>query len=338
MNVPHVIDVHMVVKIGIIGNGNQSSRLIELIQNRDDSNVNTIFHPSKKSKERTVTNTFSDLFNCDSIIIASPNDTHYDYINQIFQNFSGYIFCEKPPVTSQIQLDDLKKLSKKFKHRLFFNFNYRFSRLNDLIQNNNKSEKIGKILHIDIISTKGLAYKKSYINSWRSKGKENTHSILDNVSIHYIDLLLSHFGKIKNINYFPTSVSKNSASFDTCHLSLQFQKGVLTTIFNSYAAPYLNEITIIGTNGYLKIKDDNITLFSPRDTFDLNNFFISPPISEQIKVSTISDYTKSLKNSLDYFISIVQEKSIFKIDYFNTSIDSNQIILDLHKKIFVKNV
>jgi len=324
----------MALKVGIIGYGNHARRLATIIDNIENIEIIKVFHPSKDLGIDTSTNSFSDLFECDCVIIASPNNTHYDYLMRLLPNFSGYVFCEKPPVSSQTELDELKKFSPEFRKRLFFNFNYRFSDISKTIHDNSDSKVMGKLSHINIISTHGLAYKKEYLNSWRANGKENLHNILDTVSIHYIDLLCLYFGSIKNIQYSPTLISNNGTSYDTCNLLIQFQNGQSSMIFNSYAFPYLYEITLIGTNGYTTIRDDKSTQFSPRDTFDSNDSFITPPISNESEFSLNSDYISSLKNSMEYFLSKVQSKSDIEENYFDTSIRSNQIILDLHSKKF----
>jgi len=103
-----VIDVHLALKIGLIGYRNQAERLIDIIKSRADSKLECIYHPTKKFDDSLFTNRFDDLLVCDAIIISSPNDTHYKYLTKL-QNFDGYIFCEKPPVTS---INDLEKLRK----------------------------------------------------------------------------------------------------------------------------------------------------------------------------------------------------------------------------------
>lgn len=322
----------MVVKVGIIGFRNHAARLYNLVQNCTESKIYKIFHPSKNFDLPECTNNFSDLYDCDAIIIASPNQSHFEYIEKLISEFSGYIFCEKPPVTTQSQLSFLKNIPNIQKEKIFFNFNYRFSNMNLLIKEYCHSENFGQISHINIISTKGLAYKNDYLNSWRADGNTNLHNILDTVSIHYLDLLFYNFGKIKSINYVPVNISKRGTSYDACHLVLEFQNGLTASIFNSYSSPYVNELLFVGTNGYMTIRNNELILFSPRDSYNENNFFKTPPIYDQTHLSMEEDYEISLRRSIDYFISIVKNNSIFELKLFETSIHSNQIILNLHEE------
>ena len=123
----------LVVQLGIIGYRNQAERLITLAETNPKCNLKYIFHPNKKISDKRVTNNLNDLFSCDAIIISSPNSTHYEYIKKL-SHYSGYVFCEKPPVTTFEELKKLKKLNENKKRKIFFNFNYRFSELNNILK------------------------------------------------------------------------------------------------------------------------------------------------------------------------------------------------------------
>ena len=113
--------------------------------------------------------------------------THFEYIKKLIENSDCFIFCEKPPVTSLDGIKYLENISPENKKRVFFNFNLRFSKLNQIIKEYSDSEKHGKIIQIKIISSMGFAFKNEYLNSWRSDGKTNLHNIIVNSSIHWSD-------------------------------------------------------------------------------------------------------------------------------------------------------
>lgn len=327
-----MIGVQLVIKIGLIGYRNHASRLLRLLEQRSDCKLDFIYHPTKLFKDPRATNNLSELFECDAILIASPNHTHYEYLEKLLKKFKGYIFCEKPPVTSLMEIEKLEKLDVGKKSRIFFNFNYRFSEINNNLINQLKSASIGKIIHINMIYTQGLAFKKEYEKSWRADGEKNLHNISETVSIHYLDLLNLHFGNIKKLFYFPRLVSKNGTSYDTSYFTLQYDTGVTASILNSYASPSIDEITIIGTNGYFTIKNNELSIYSPRDTFNSKGFFISPPIIEKCSFSMENDYQNSLQKSLDYFISHVKEMTPIDLGHFNASLRTNKMILNLIKQ------
>jgi len=322
----------LVINIGFIGYRNHAARLLDLLEQRSDCKINFIYHPTKSFNDTRVTNNFSQLLKCDAILIASPNHTHYEYLKNLLENFKGYIFCEKPPVTTLIEIEKLENLDIEKKSRLFFNFNYRFSNINTNLKNQLNSDVIGKIIHVNMIYTHGLAFKKEYLNSWRADGKKNLHNIAETVSIHYLDLLNLHFGDIEKMVYFPRLVSEKGTSYDTDYLTLQYKNGITASILNSYASPSIDDITIIGTNGYFTIKNNELSIYSPRDTFNSKGFFLSPPIVYKHSFSMETDYQDSLQKSLNYFISHIKEKIPIDLDHFNASLRTNKIILNLIEK------
>ena len=322
----------LVVKLGIIGYRNHVERLVDILKKRKDCTIQHFYHPTKKINSPKFTNDFSKLLSCDAIIIASPNSTHYAYIKKLVKNYTGYIFCEKPPVTSQSELRNLRNLNSKIKSKIFFNFNYRFSNFNKLFKKYINSKKLGKIHYVNIISSHGLAFKKDYPSTWRADGKNNLNNILETVSIHFIDLAISNFGNISKSYNSSTLVSKKGTSFDTSCLILNHKNGVLTSILNSYAAPLIEELMIIGTNGYLTIRNNQLTICSPRDTFDKKGFFSSPPVYQKKSFVMTKDYDDSLKKSMDFFISHVKNNKRLQLKNFESSLDTNEILLKLKKK------
>ncbi len=324
-----VIDVLLVVNLGIIGYRNHAARLISLVENRKDCKIKYIYHPIKSILDYRATNNMSDLYSCDGVIIASPNNTHFNYIVDLLKNSDCAILCEKPPVTSSNELKKLERLSLEDKHRLFFNFNYRFSDIAENLQKNLHSKEIGKLIHLSIFSTHGLAFKKEYAKSWRADGKKNLHSVLETVTVHYLDLLIFCLGQMNKSYYFPTHVSENGTSYDTSSVILQYKNGTTVSIVNSYAAPYINDISIIGSNGFFTIRNDQLEIRSPRDTFDKRGFFKSPPILQKSKFSIQDDYTNSLEKSLNYFLIQVIEQQDMNINHFKSSLLTNRLILDL---------
>ena len=232
------------IKLGIIGYKNHPQRLIGLIEKNKNCELQFIYHPDRKIEDKKGTNEFSDLFKCDGVIIASPNHTHLQYIIKLLNSSQAKIFCEKPPVNNKKDLEVLESLSIEHKRRIFFNFNFRFSKFSEEIEKCKNSLEIGKIIQINMIFSHGLSFKKEYKNSWRSDGENNLHNILDTLTIHYVDLMNFHFGKIKNFMYLPFLNSKIGNSFDTAQITLEYNDGIIANILTSYAAPLINEISI----------------------------------------------------------------------------------------------
>ena len=321
----------MSIKVGIIGYKNQAKKLQRILE-REKCEITKIFHPTKNSSDIRFTNNFDDLYENDLVVVASPNNTHFKYIKKLLKNFSGYIFCEKPPVTSIKELRYLQKISKKYKNKLFFNYNLRFGELNKRIQRESKSKRIGNPIFINIISSKGLAFKDEYLNSWRSNGKNNLHNILDAVSIHFVDLLKFNFGEIIKYHYTPILGSKRGTSFDSAQIILKFKNGLTASIFNSYATPLYNEFSFIGTNGIITFNDKKLKILSPRNTFDSKKYFKTPPVKYSQNFSFEKEFSQSTENSIKYFLNHVKNMKPIDTKFFDMSISSNEAILNLKKQ------
>ena len=314
--------------IGIIGYGTHANRIISILENFSNIKITKIFHPTKIVLENIGTNRFEDLYDCDCVFIVSPDNTHFQFILKLLQNYNGYIFCEKPISTEITELFSLEKISIEKKKKIFFNFNFRYSKLGQILEKAIFEKEIGEISHISIISTHGLAFKKEYLESWRSDKKKNIHNILDSLAIHYLDLISFYLGDIKNSNYFPSIVSKNGETYDTCTITLEIGNTFIT-IYCSYANPKINEVLIIGTNGYITIRDDKKEIFSPRDTFNEKGFFIKPPVIESQPFNFENEYIESLKESISSFIYCVKNKKSIDTNNFEKSIITTKLLIGL---------
>ena len=315
-------------KIGIIGFGNHASRIISILKTFENIEIYKIFHPTKIVLENIGTNQFDDLYDCDCILILSPDDTHFEYLSKLSKNYDGYIFCEKPIVTKFDELEKLENINENKKRKIFFNFNFRFSKFSEIIKNEINNKNIGEISHVNIFSTHGLAFKKEYLDSWRSD--KNYNNILDSLAIHYLDLILFQMGNIKNSYYYPRLVSKNGNTYDTCSLTLEVEN-TSVMIYCSYANPKMNEIVIIGTDGYITIRDNKKEIFSPRDTFDSKGFFVKPPMISNEDFNFENEYASSLKKSLNYFIDCVKNKKFIDLENFDASIMTTKLLIEIKK-------
>ena len=142
------------MKISIIGYKNHSLRLKTILNDLGYNNIcNFNYHTDK----------ISIIEDSDVFFIATPNDTHVDWIKKL-GNYNKYIFCEKPPATNENDLDEIQD----YRGKLFFNFNYRFSYLSKIINNYNNNGELGSPIYINCLSTHGLAFKDSFKDSFKT--------------------------------------------------------------------------------------------------------------------------------------------------------------------------
>ena len=306
------------ISIGIIGNGGHSRRIQKILKKKKLKYF--IYKPDRpKYFDKSG---FAKLKKCKAIFIVSPNNTHYQYIHKLRQG--RYIFCEKPPVTN---LKDLNKLKKINNGKIYFNFNFRFLKISEILKNT-KKYNLGNLLYANLISSHGLSLKKKeYFNSWRSNINKCPSGVFEIVSIHYIDLI-NFFFDIKNfkgpklINY-----SGIGTSFDTSHVELKLKNDSIINIFVTYNSAYIKKFFFLFSNGFIEQNNNQIFVKGPAMNFDKKGFFKYPKTIIKYNIKDNKDYETSLFKSVSIFLNHVKKNKNFSNKSFNTSIKSNKLLL-----------
>ena len=318
------------ISAGFIGFSNHAQRIRKIAEMSGRVRTDVVFHPKKKLEHSKASNKLETLKKCDAVFILSPNHTHFHYLQYFSRDYSGYIYCEKPPVTTCEELEKLSLLPLD-RTKVFFNFQLRFSSLREVLEKSLEDGSIGDPLNCFILSTQGLAYKKNYAKSWRADIKQHPNGIAETKAIHFIDLLSLLFGSPIDYSYKPTNRSGNGTAFDTCNFSLTFKNDLNANLVMSYAAPLTFEFSLLGTNGLLEYRNNCLTLRTPRDSFDDRGYFRMPPETLRIESQGMgTDLTQeSLERSLGYFISHVDRNQSFPKELFEHSLSTNRFILNL---------
>ena len=303
------------MKITIIGYKNHSLRLHDLLNKLGYESTMWNHHEDK----------FSEIIDSDCVFISSPSDTHVNYIKKILKESPlSYIFCEKPPTTNAKDLKYLKGLDSSDKEKIFFNYNYRFSFLSQLVSECD----LGRPVHFNFMSSHGLALKDSYRDNWRFSSTNELLGVYGTVAIHYIDLCMWLLGEYESIKINKHNYS-NSKTADSITINMKFKNGCTTNIFVSYVTPFINKSDLIFDNGILELDNGKIKLYEPRESFDENGHFTKPYSRCVIDRESSRDYYDvSLKQSLFFFIESVIKKNKFKISDFDMSIESNELLLN----------
>lgn len=312
--------------VGTIGANNHADRIIKIIEANKIFSVKNIYTLNNNSNIANRTQNLSDLYDNKAIFILSPDNTHYYYLEKLLREYRGYIFCEKPPVNTDKELDNLTHIIDS--KRVFFNFNLRHSILNEKIMDVIRDGGLGRLLHVDAITSHGLAFQRNYIHSWRSENNNSPHRIALTKSIHYFDLLLNLFGKPDWVDLNAANLSGHEKSIDTCTIFMRYSEGATASICASYAAPYNDRITIYGTNGQIEYNGDDINFSGPRDTFDSQGRFSRPP-SKQLHKFNENLWDESLKKSINIFLNHVQFGKFFPVKWWKDSFYTNKKLLEI---------
>ena len=305
------------LKVCIIGNGIHSKRIQKILGTFKIKY--DIYKPvSKKNYKRK---SLKQLKKFNVFFIISPNHTHYHYIKSLHKQ--GYIFCEKPPTNNNKELTRLKKINSK---KIYYNFNYRFSKISQILKNR-KKYNLGKLIYANLISGKGLVFKPEYKKNSRSNVKVCPKGVFEMVTIHWLDLLYHLFKVTKIHEPQLTNLSKVGTSFDNSNIRVEIEKKIIAEIFCTYTSPLINKKLFVFENGIVEQNENKILIKGPAINYDKNKFFKPPKIIKKINVSEKKDYQDSLLKSVQFFLEIVRKKKVFSKKENAKSLVINKLII-----------
>ncbi|MGB0174517.1 MAG: Gfo/Idh/MocA family protein [Candidatus Poseidoniaceae archaeon] len=180
--------------------------------------------------------TLVEQFNLDSVIVATPNETHYD-LGTMFLNKGVDVFLEKPIATT---FDDASSLVSTSVHEgktLKSGFLLRFHPCIIDARAKIRSGKIGAI--------QSIRYSKNV----QRKGDESAHA-LDTLTIHGIDL-----AEFLLDGQTPLRISEVVGSRTSCALTLEYPNQVEICIDVGWETEAdIAELEVIGRNGRILVQ------------------------------------------------------------------------------------
>ncbi len=261
------------MNIGILGLGRIGLLFAETLLNQQVDIEIFGYAPTKRERYQELINRrnftfisdwgkFTDL-DLDGYVIASPSDTHYDYINQVV--FKGKpIFCEKPLDLSLERIERIQRLVDAYHTPLTVGFNRRFD---PDIQHLKKQLKEGHVGDPHIIRITGRDPAPPPAEFIRSSGG----IFLDQV-IHDFDMLRFLLEEDPESIYAEAQVLVDPAigalgDYDTAVCTLKFPSGCLAVVDSSRKAVYGYDqrIEIFGAQGMLTMQNQrpqNVVLYT----------------------------------------------------------------------------
>ncbi len=307
--------------IGVIGYKNHALRLMDEFYKSKHTKEIIVYHPKKKlgiNKKYQSTNDFQDLERCHAIIISSPTNTHYKYL-ELLENYSGYIFLEKPAVNKIYEEKKLLSFRKEMLSKIYINYNFLFSKTFRLLKKLINHKSFGKCVHFRVESSHGLAFKNEYLNSWRSLIGTGVGEV---VATHYYNLFLNLFD-FKDDNkaiICKSNFSGVKGAIDTVHITNNLKSKFQFSIFCSYSSAFDVSIKIFGTNGIIYYDGNKLNIQSPRDTFDSEGRFSKPPTIKSYNINHSKEWKVSLSKSVRFFIDTVSRGGLFDKNQQNVAI------------------
>ncbi len=311
------------VHITFFGYGSQAKRIKKYCQkffeNHEKIQYSGIVRKNFKNNDIKL---FSNIEDCiyqngliDCIFICTNNSSHLQVFKECIHKKIPYIYVEKPAIGVEDYLESKRKINNIKYIQIGYHFNYQeaFISLEKLV----KSDELGKLLKFEIFYGHGLAFKDQFQNSWRANEKD---ALLDTVLCHLVNLSI-RIGNIERLRDFIFSQIPNikNGILDTANLAFTNEKGSLFSLTSSWGSPLEKSVKAYFDNGIWEYNFNDLIIKSPRDVFDENGMFKSPP-------SVISPISfNGIQSSIYNFLEVVQKD--LSADYqLNNSKKTSEIL------------
>ena len=244
---------YKIQRIGIIGNGRIAGRFLIEAKSVSGVNVEGVYNPHKESAvkfaDRYGINAYGNLQgfydNVDIVYVASPHETHYDYVKDALTH-EKHVLCEKPFTLYKSQAEELFRLAAERKVILYEGIKTAycpgFNKLIDVAC----SGMIGNIRYVDVCFTK-LEDKgnrelrdEKYGGSFTELGSYCLLPIIKLFGAKYEDVGFESIRGANGLDLF------TKASF-------RFEKGIATATCG-LGVKSEGRLLIAGTKGYIVVE------------------------------------------------------------------------------------
>ena len=292
------------LKISFIGFRRHSELLRKLFEKQKGNLIYKILTRSKNNSNSKYIfcSSIKNLYDSDIIVISSPTPTHSFYLSKL-TNFKGYIFCEKPIVSTKKEIEKFLLNKKINKNYIYTNFNFRFSVFADLLKKIHYSKKFGKITKLHIHISHASAHKRMWRKEWRLKVKSGLGP-LETTGIHFIDFAQNNFGKIAKISSNNFSQLNLKNEIDTSDVYFTAGKTICNFRF-SYAESSKIYFLAIFKNGYAEYNGKKFNIYYPMKNFYKKQKSIHPKLFYTRNIDFYKCWKESNEKSIKYFISVV---------------------------------
>lgn len=248
----------------------------------------------------------------DIAFIATSNNYHLSAFIECVEKSIPFIYIEKPALQiEEYCLQNSLFDSKTIKYvQIGYHMRYidQFKELKTSITDHH----FGDLVQIDIKSGKGIAFKSDFSGSWRAS---RTPSIVkETIASHFLNLIIFLLpdASFDNISMAHTCFA-NKELYDTFSASICIDSAVHVNILASWAIPLHSSVKLIFTDAIWEYDFQELTISTPRDSFDSDGLFKSPPCITEKSPSG------GLRNSIYNFLNISMNNSHKDFDLNNAS-------------------
>jgi predicted dehydrogenase len=322
------------MKVGLVGYKNHAFRLLQVLTRQPKINRIFVYHPdaekiasvtqklSQIDARITCTSDIRNIEACQATIIASPPETHLFYI-ELLAPTKQYLLCEKPPISSKLDLPKLLNIIDSMNGKLAFHFNQRFGSFFLELNARIEDKSLGRLVSLRFENSHGLAFEDKF-QGWRNSN--DNLGIWGNLAIHYVDMSCAVGGAPRAVSSRGYRHSAKSKKYDTLFANLQFAD-FEASIFCSYAAPCISQMRAVFEDGILDFTNGHLTIASPRRSFDKDGRFVPPQTRTISRVESMAQYlNECFEKSVASFIGDSSSEKVFSNT--QSSIISTRVIFE----------
>lgn len=263
------------IKYAIIGSGMMGREHIQNISLLGDTRVTALFDPDDEqlslsaelAPDAVIYKDFRDLIkdtNIDAFVIASPNNTHVDILNEILPNDSRAILAEKPLCTTIEDCRTIAEQAETYKAPIWVAMEYRYMPAITELVNRIKSGDVGDPKMIGVQEHRFPFLKK--VGDW-NRFNVNTGGTLVEKCCHFFDLirLIAEDRAVRvyasgaaDVNFLDESYAgKVPDIIDNAYVVIDFASGkraALNLCMFCDGSYWQEEISVIGAKGKLECR------------------------------------------------------------------------------------
>tara|TARA_R110002110_G_scaffold269913_1_gene485616 strand:- start:10484 stop:11458 length:975 start_codon:yes stop_codon:yes gene_type:complete len=288
----------------MIGIGGYGTKLSKLVDNNIDLKLSSCFHPDRakasafsKSYACSSFNTIEEsLERVEAIIIATPDFSHYKYINAAIERGLN-IFVEKPMVQSLLEAKSLEKKLQNYKPVFMVGHNMRREKIFRYIKTEVENGDLGDLVSFQIFLSHGgaLNWDQEY---WRSSKSLCPEGPLRVNGVHASDILEYLFGPIESVTAKMSWQYTDHSAPDSGVAMIKIGPAV-GSVYTSWVVPSMNKFMFQFTNAV--IESDGFKKAIIRKGRDIK---CHPTPDKRIEF----EYHDSRKEQLSEFVAAIKNK------------------------------
>ena len=171
----------------------------------------------------------------DLVIICTPPSGHHAGV-QACLRAGAWVWCEKPPVLSLAEYDDLMADERDGGPYVGYVFQHRFGSAARTLREQITSGALGRPL-VGICHTLWYRDDAYYEVPWRGKWETEGGGPTMGHGIHQMDLMLSLLGDWREVRAMMGTLERRIATEDVSLAAVSFESGALVSVVNSALSP-----------------------------------------------------------------------------------------------------